>query len=392
MELDAFESGLSDRTTSVAGHEDIRFVDGGGTAPGDRTFRPDIEGLRAVAVLLVVLYHSGDLHLVGGFVGVDAFFVISGFVITGVLLRKSTSTGKPQLLAFYSHRVLRIVPMATVVIASAMVAERVVFGAATAAKWADGAKWAALFSANIRPTFLLGTYWSLAVEEQFYLVYPALLLLLAVFGRRWTFRVKIGVLLGTTIVASLTWAVLHPVAAYTSPFGRAWELAVGASIAAATAQLKKLPTLAAAAMTWCGLIGLIVVAELMEYTSSYSGTFAVLPVLAAALIIAGGTAAPQLGAESVLKLAPFRWIGRWSYSLYLWHWPVILIAAQHWGYMSGLRKGGLALFSLGLSATTYFLIENPIRRSALLTRTPFIGLAFGAVLVASCLAVITLVS
>ena len=127
------------------------FVNAGGTAPEDRSFRPDIEGLRAVSVMVVVLYHYNELHLIGGYVGVDVFFVISGFVITGVLLRHETSAGKPKMLAFYGRRVLRIVPTATLVIAVAIIIERAMFGANMAHQVAGGARSAALFFANTQP-------------------------------------------------------------------------------------------------------------------------------------------------------------------------------------------------------------------------------------------------
>ena len=369
-----------------------QFIDGGGTAPEDRPFRPDIEGLRAVSVLLVVFFHAGTFHLVGGYVGVDVFFVISGFVITGVLLRQSALFGRPNMLAFYGHRILRIVPMATLVIAASMIAERVLFGASVAHRSASGARWAALFCANIHPSFLLGTYWSLGVEEQFYLVYPALLLAVAIIGRQWSLRGKLGVVLSMVIVGSLSWSAIHPAAAYGSAFGRAWELGVGAMLAVTTGYFKRLPAALAAAMTWSGLVGLTIIAFSLHFSSSYPGTIAALPVGAAALIIAGGTVTPPLGAERLLKLAPFKWLGRWSYSLYLWHWPVNFIAVQRWGHTDPVTNLLLAGFSVALSAGSYFCLENPIRHSAFLNRAPLISIGFGAVLVAVCLGVIAVSS
>jgi peptidoglycan/LPS O-acetylase OafA/YrhL len=345
-----------------------------------------------VAILLVVLYHARVPGIGGGYVGVDVFFVISGFVITGILLRQSASTGRPKMLAFYGRRVLRIVPMATVVIAVTMVAERVLIGVSAAQNAASGARWATLFCANIHSSLLFGTFWSLGVEEQFYLVYPALLFAVAIVCRKWPIRAKLAVVLATVIVASFSWSALNPAAEYGSAIGRAWELAVGAMLAVATGYLKKLPASIAAVMTWTGLIGLTVIAFGLNFSSAYPGPLSALPVGAAALIIGGGTAAPRMGVESLLKLAPFKWTGRWSYSLYLWHWPIIIIALQHWRYtdtLTNLLPVGLAV---ALSAGTYFAIENPIRHSTFLRRSPVISIAFGGVLVAVCLVVIASVS
>ena len=358
-----------------------------GTAPEDRTFRPDIEGLRAIAVLWVVLFHTGDLHMVGGYVGVDVFFVISGFVITGVLLREQASAGKPTLLKFYGRRVARIVPMATVVIVVALITERVVAGARLAHGYASSARWAALFGANIRPSFLFGTYWSLAVEEQFYLVYPAVFLLVVFAFRQWSLRAKLGAVLTAIVVSSFAWSEVHPAAAYTSPFGRAWELAVGALLAVLTGYLKRMSSPVAVLATWSGLAGLVAIGLSLNFSYAYPGGVAALPVTAAALVIAGGTAAPRGGAESLLRLAPFKWLGRWSYSLYLWHWPVILIAAQHWGHMDALRKTVLAGIAVLLSAISYFTIENPVRHSEFLRRSPWVAIIMGLVFIAICFGV-----
>lgn len=385
-------SGVGSHLAGSTSEKGSQFVDAGGTAPEDRSFRPDIEGLRAVSVLAVVLFHSQVLHVVGGYVGVDVFFVISGFVITGVLLRNHTATGRPKMLAFYGRRVLRIVPMATVVIAASMIAERVMFGKVVAETFATDARWATLFLANVHPSLLLAPYWSLGVEEQFYLVYPVVVLLVASVGRHWSLRAKLGVALSAIIVGSFSWAALHPVAASASTFARSWELAVGALLAVATGYFKKLAAPSAVVMTWAGLAGLTVIAFFLPYRGSYAGTTAVLPVAAAALIIAGGTAAPRAGAEALLKLGPFKWVGRWSYSLYLWHWPVIYVSQQYWGWghVNQVGRTALAFFALVLSAVTYFCIENPIRHSARLNRTPAMSIGFGVVLVLACLAVISI--
>ena len=165
--------------------------DEAGTPPGDRGFRPDIQGMRAVAVLLVVLSHAQVTAFRGGFIGVDVFFVISGFVITGLLLRERSATGKTNILAFYGRRARRIIPAAMLVIVVTVIATRVLIGGSAASFAASEARWASVFLApQVKNNIFhpvptpLGNYWSLAVEEQFYLVYPMMLVLAAGIARR----------------------------------------------------------------------------------------------------------------------------------------------------------------------------------------------------------------
>ena len=358
-----------------------------GTAPGDRGFRPDIEGLRGIAVLIVVLFHATLFHMVGGYVGVDVFFVISGYVITGLILREQASTGGLSLVKFYGRRAARIVPMALLVLVAAMFAERVVEGATFVHQYADSARWTAIFLGNFHSNFLLGTYWSLAVEEQFYLVYPVIVLMALFVLRRWPLRNKLCVVLSVAALLSFAWAGLHPALAYASPWGRAWELAVGGLLSVATGYLKALPPLVAAAMTWCGFIGLVIIALGLQFTTSYAGTVAVLPVIVTALIIGGGTAHSRMGAERILRLAPFKYLGRWSYSIYILHWPILLLAIQHWGRFSAGSRLIVVAFVVALSAITYTVVENPIRRSTLLKRRPWVCIFSAIFLIAVSIAI-----
>ncbi|HTZ09497.1 MAG TPA: acyltransferase, partial [Acidimicrobiales bacterium] len=194
--------------------------DEAGTAPGDRSFRPDVEGLRAVAVALVVLFHAGWSSLSGGYVGVDVFFVISGFVITGVLLRERASSGSTSLVRFYGRRCRRIIPAATVVMVATVVLAYVFLGSVEGARAADDGRWAAVFLANVhfialgtsylgsqRPPSPLQNFWSLAVEEQFYIVYPTLFLLLASLRSRLSLRARLAIGLGVVFCASLAYSI-----------------------------------------------------------------------------------------------------------------------------------------------------------------------------------------
>jgi peptidoglycan/LPS O-acetylase OafA/YrhL len=388
---------------------DQRFLPSGdeaGTAPEDRPFRPDVEGLRAVAVLLVVLFHIGFSSFHGGFFGVDVFFVISGFVITGLLLRERRKSAHTNFLHFYARRARRILPAALLVMVVSLFLALVLVGHSYSELVASDGRWTALFLSNfhfasVYPTFFarraaspLQPYWSLAVEEQFYLVYPAFFVAALAVPGRWSLRARLTVALAGVIVVSLVYSVatskLGELASYDSPFTRAWELALGALIAVVTLKLERIPKVVAAAMTWIGL-GLVVVAAMtVTVKSALPGSITVLPVVGAALIIAGGCAAPLWGVESVLRLWPFRWIGRWSYSWYLWHWPVMVLAALRAHTTveatSTGRNALLALVALLLAAATYFLVENPIRHSRWLAQQPGFTLVGAGLFIASCVA------
>jgi peptidoglycan/LPS O-acetylase OafA/YrhL len=393
---------------STIEESDSRFLQSGdeaGTAPGDRKFRPDVEGLRAVAVLLVVLYHAAVPGLTGGFVGVDVFFVLSGFVITGLLLRERASTGATRLLAFYGRRSRRILPAATVVIVATVLASYHWLGFITGNATAQTGRSASLFYANFHfisigtnylnsqlPPSPLQNFWSLSVEEQFYVVYPTLFIVAALAWSHVSLRLKLTVLLAVSVVASFTWSVLqtstNSVAAYFSPFTRAWELALGGLVAVGSLQLAKLPRAVALTMTWVGLAGILVAGFVYTAQTTYPGSAVALPVIATALVVAGGTAAPHWGAEWLLRLPPFRWLGKLSYSLYLWHWPILIIAAQYSVHPLSVKDNlGWVLLALAISVVSYFVVENPLRHWRFLSRSGIRSLCLGAVLVGATLGV-----
>jgi peptidoglycan/LPS O-acetylase OafA/YrhL len=388
---------------------DERFLPSGdeaGTAPEDRPFRPDVEGLRAVAVLLVVLFHIGFSSLPGGFFGVDVFFVISGFVITGLLLRERRKSDRTDFLHFYARRARRILPAALFVMVVSLLLSLVLVGHSYSDLVASDSRWTALFLSNfhfasVYPNFLatraaspLQPYWSLAVEEQFYLVYPAIFVAVLAFPGRWTLRSRLTVALAGVIAVSFAYSVatskLGELAAYDSPFTRAWELALGALIAVVTLKLERIPKVVASAMTWIGLGLVLIAATTVTLKSALPGSITAVPVFGAALIIAGGCAAPSWGVESFLRLPPFRWLGRWSYSWYLWHWPVMVLAALHAHTTVAATSTGrntlLALLALLLAAATYFLVENPIRHSRWLAQQPGYTLVGAGLFIASCVA------
>ena len=382
--------------------------DEAGTAPGDRSFRPDIQGLRAVAVLLVVFYHAGLTWLSGGYVGVDVFFVISGFVITGLLLRERGTSGRTSLVGFYGRRSRRIIPAATLVIVVTVVMTYARVGVVFGGQTATDARWAAIFLANFHfasigtnyltaqlPPSPLQNFWSLAVEEQFYLVYPTIFLLIAAVRTRWSVQARLFVCLVVIIAGSFALSVFQtassPTVAYFSPFTRAWELAIGALVAVSTKWLLTLPKPVCAALTWVGLAGIAFGAVVFNGNTAYPGSLVAIPVVGAAFVIAGGTRTPPWAAESVLKRGPFQWFGKLSYSIYLWHWPLLIIAADAAGTTSlPFRRNIIWLVvALAASMVSFYLVENPLRHARLARFGRWTPIGLGAVLIAVSLIVAT---
>ncbi len=348
--------------------------DEAGTAPGDRAWRPDVEGLRAVAVGLVVAEHFSVRGFGGGYIGVDVFFVISGFVITGLLLRENKSTGETSFIDFYARRCRRILPAATLVILATAIATYALVDSRFGNSNAQDGIWAAAFVFNFHhffpgwnPLSPLQNFWSLSVEEQFYIVFPTIFLVVAKIKGGMTLRTRLTVVLCTVIVASYSLSIIESRTdsawAYVSPLTRAWELALGALVAVSTPWMLRIPKRLAAGLTWIGLAAIFIsVFTTGVFSNDYPGWRVAVPVIGTALIITGGIVVPRFGVERLIGTAPFRWLGRRSYSLYLWHWPILIVASESAGNASlwRVKLPSLALAFL-LSMATYRLIENPIR-------------------------------
>ncbi len=362
-------------------------------------FRPDIEGLRGLAILLVVSYHAG-LPLSGGFVGVDVFFVISGFLITGLLIRDRERNGSIRIGAFYARRIRRLLPAAALVIlVTLLVASRLVAPLDRPDVSLDGAA-SALSVANIRfaitadyfspagsPSPFLH-FWSLGVEEQFYLVWPALLAI-AAFRRP---RLGAGIVLAAVFAASLAASVLvtdasPSVAFYMLPT-RAWELAAGGLLALGAGRTipAAVPQLVAATgratlglSAWAGLATIVATAVLLDPSVAYPGIVALLPTGGAVVLIAGGQ--QRFGPGWLLGLAPARFLGRISYSLYLWHWPVLVLGGLALGGTLAMGQTvGLVGIAVALAIATWAFVEEPFRRGivplpAHASRTIALGIA-----------------
>ena len=345
-----------------------------GTTPLDGgTFRRDVAGLRAVAVALVVLFDLGVPGLTGGYVGADVFFVISGYLITALLLREADTTGRVALLAFYGRRARRILPAAGLVLVVVLLIARYWFGARIAASNFHVDHLAAPL-----PLRHLG---SLAVEVQFYLIWPAVLALLLTLPPRFDAHRAVPFVLGCATGGSLAWSALHAGTwSSASPITRAWELGAGALLALAGNDRHRIPHRLAAGLSWLGLALILAAALVYQRGTPFPGIAATVPVLGAVLVLAGR-------GDGLLGLPPLQWLGRISYSLYLWHWPVLVLAEQaHGGGLPGWTRGLLLLVSVGLAKITYILVEQPIRRNARLGRSPALLLAVALLLIAAPLA------
>ncbi len=366
----------------------------------DRTpFRPDIEGLRAVAVLAVVLYHAGIPGIAGGFIGVDVFFVISGFLITGLLWREVQTTKTVALGRFYAARARRLLPAAaTVGLVTAVVAAAVLPPLQARRVFIDGIA-SMLYVGNYRfatqDTDYMGSdlppspfqhYWSLGVEEQFYLLWPTLIIGTAWLARRIAhgntpravpYAVVVGTVGAASLAAAVIWTKISPPWAFFSLPTRAWELAAGGLVALTIPQWKRLPLLPATVAGWGGLTLILLTCTQLGPHTPYPGTSALLPVLGTALVVGTGCVTGGLGVGRVLCPPAMRAIGRVSYSWYLWHWPVLLLLPPLLGDPGGL-PGRLAAttVSAGLAVITMHAVENPGRFAAALRRSARASLVF----------------
>jgi peptidoglycan/LPS O-acetylase OafA/YrhL len=373
-------------------------------AEAGRRFRPDIEGLRAVAIVAVLLCHAGVPFLAGGYVGVDVFFVISGFLITRLLLGEMDRTGTISLRGFYARRAKRLLPLSAVLLATVgvlsmillsplrdtEVAGDIVASALYVANWHFAAQSVDYFSQGLEPSPVLHL-WSLAIEEQFYLVWPGLMLLVTWFWRRRgrSVRPVLWVALALILAGSLIYGIAltdeKPAFAYFSTFARAWELGLGAALA--LLGTVRLPRSVAVALGWAGVAAIVYASFAFTAETTFPGTNALVPTLgAAALILSGsvlaatarGVTGDRVGVAGVLSWSPVRYVGRISYSWYLWHWPAIVFAAAIWGPRLSVAAG-LAAVAVSWIPTqlTHMLIEDPVRRSSVLSRLPNRAIAMG---------------
>ena len=334
-------------------------------------YRADIDGLRALAIVPVLLFHVAAPGFHGGFVGVDVFFVISGYLITGIVARE-VAAGRFSLLDFYRRRALRIFPALFVMLAVYAAVAYATLLPGELAAFAKSMLATALFSSNFyfhqssgyfapaaHAMPLLHT-WSLAVEEQFYLVWPLLLMLLA--HRTRHAAVGLAAVLAALSFGAAAWGVSHdPAGSFYLSHARAWELLIGALLVWLPPRVlvhRGLRELTAG----LGLAAILVAVKFFNQGTPFPGPMALLPVLGAAAIIAAGAAGPT-AVGRVLSLRPLVFIGRVSFSLYLWHWPLIVFAqtALFLEQTAAVRML-LVLLSFGLAVLSWRFVETPFRR------------------------------
>ncbi|MCS5719147.1 acyltransferase [Herbiconiux sp. CPCC 205763] len=352
--------------------------------PARPVFRADVQGLRAVAVIAVILNHVIGWPA-GGFAGVDVFFVISGFLITGLLLRDREEHGRISLRRFYAKRMRRILPAAVTVLIATSVAAYFLFNRPRAISTLWDAVSSLLFVSNWRfaaegtdyfqatdAVSPLQHFWSLSVEEQFYLVWPWLMLLVLAVAARSVrastnrVRIAVGTTLAVIVAASFVYALWEtatsPAPAYFSTLSRVWELGVGALLAAAAPALARLPLPVRVLGGWIGLAGILSSFFVISADTPFPGPWAAFPVLATALVIAAGVGGRQRHLVPLVNPVSV-FFGDLSYSLYLWHFPILVfllvLMPQQTTTVTLLILG----LTLAVSLVSYFLIEQPLHRS-----------------------------
>lgn len=370
-------------------------------AVSNTTFRRDIEGLRAIAVLAVLVYHLDPVWLPGGFAGVDMFFVISGFLITSHLASEVTRTGRVDLLGFYARRIRRLIPASFVVLVATLAGVVLLvprfewrqFGIDIAAAGAYVANWvfggrSVDYLAEDSAESPVQHFWSLSVEEQFYLVWPLAVLLVVLVARRakLSFRRAALVGAGTILVSSLAFAAVlvsrSDVSVYFSTAARVWELAIGAMCALIVTRV---------AREWgrwlrnivvvIGLVGIAFSVAFLNGTG-WPAFPALLPTLSVGAILVAGGSNARYRAECVLEFRPLVWLGGLSYGIYLWHASIIVLARYKWPELSWWMLIGLGFASILMAWLSLHAVENPMRYWRWLAAKSARGIALGALCLA----------
>lgn len=365
--------------------------------------QPEIQGLRAIAVLAVIWAHAGLPGLPGGFTGVDVFFVISGFLITRLLLRELESSGGIDLLAFWARRARRLLPNACAALVGTLLLALFVFPGYSPERLVSETTFAALEVVNFLfakravdyfqaggPSSPLLHFWSLSVEEQFYFLWP---LVLAGIGLLWRAKRRSRIVLAlcliwcASFVANIVISFTEQPTAYFSTGTRCWQLATGALLAASWQGIERLPNALRGAMAWGGLAAIAVGMAAISEGASYPGWLALLPTLGTAAIIAGFGAASKDGAlRWGLSSQPAQWIGERSYSWYLWHWPLLALPRIAYPEIPHIEMFAIPA-SLVVACAAYAWIEVPFRHGRNLAGSSRTTLAHAAVALCAVIAV-----
>ena len=378
-------------------------------------YRGDIEGLRAVAILLVVAAHAGVPWLAGGFVGVDVFFVLSGYLITGLLLQEIRETGGLQLWKFYARRLRRLLPALVFMVICISLLVMMLLAPFEQLNLIPAARAASVWVSNIYFAFTDFDYfapaadeniflhtWSLGVEEQFYLFWPLfLMLLLGAWhwqGRRHDLRrLRVGMIaaIGLFSLLSIILTYKMPLWAFYLMPSRAWQFALGAmALLWSTGNGRNVSNISSLRVSrgtsrildmggWAGVALIFGSALLLDPKTAYPGGWALLPSAGAALVLLAGASVNASSVSRVLALPPMQWTGRISYSWYLWHWPILVLGGMLFSNGPAADKRLLVAISLGLAVFSYWAVESPIRRHKKLSAQTGLALAASLMLMAA---------
>ena len=380
---------LAQRTVPLTSRSATDFVD-------VREVRTDIEALRAIAILLVVAFHCHFSGIPGGFVGVDVFYVLSGYLITGLLVTETEKTSSLNFLRFYAKRIRRLLPAAALVLLTTLIVGALVFSPRELTLTAHAARANALYMSNMyfarsasdyfsaRVIFnpLLHT-WSLSVEEQFYLFWPLLIALgLLIWRSRNSLLVSMALLTIVSFGINL-WLTDHArvVAFYALPT-RAWEFGLGGLATLIPRGALRLSRATWMAAGWLGMLLIIGSACTISSFLPFPGWRALFPVVGTAITLLAGAELPLLGVGALFNTAPLQTLGGLSYSWYLWHWPFLVFTAAIYPAGGDIERIAAAGASLGVAYVTYRYVENPIRRDPALIKSPKLTLALGGALAA----------
>jgi len=351
-------------------------------------FRADLQGLRAVAITLVVLAHAGMPGMAGGFVGVDVFFVLSGYLITGILVREYAASGEIQLAAFIARRLRRLLPALLVMLILVMLIGRLLLSGHEFTEQTASVGYAATWTSNLFFAFTAFDYfaelhfrdlflhtWSLGVEEQYYLLWPTLSLLLMALakwhlvnrGGRSFLLLSLGMLFVSSLGLSLYWTSIAPTWAFYLMPSRVWQFALGAGVFVwlemdrmyLEAIFSKFPAMWVSAARSMGIALIFGSAILVSPDLVYPGLWALLPSFGAAMVIAAGSRNGNGLIDRLLSHPGMVWLGDRSYSWYLWHWPLLML-----GFAWGLKGNptattALVCLSLGIAMVSYREVELP---------------------------------
>lgn len=352
------------------------------------SFRPDIEGLRGIAVLVVVAFHCGIPGFSAGFVGVDVFFVLSGYLITGLLVSEIEKTSRVNLVQFYARRVRRLLPASALTLVVTLLIGAIIMAPSELTFAARAARATAIYMSNIffatnaadyfAPDVKLNPMlhtWSLAVEEQFYLFWPLLIMLGMQFWR--SKKALVALLSGLTLIslgASVWFTAKGGTFAFYELPARAWEFGIGGLAVLLPRATLKLPSAFWLALGWIGVLAVLCSGFFITGDTNFPGWIALIPVLGTTVALTAGAELPHRGVGIALDSAPLQKLGTLSYSWYLWHWPFLVFAIALFPNISIAGKIAAALASLAVAAVTHHLVENPIRFHPYLIKRPALSL------------------